>query len=130
MAPALPRPRSYRAGRGHAVLAVVMPCWARSYRAGCGHAVPGWVIPFPSGSCPAGGEPAAEGDGDAARGRQRHAAAEDVEAARLDGAEQREVGAAHDLGREEPTGVGRRQRGPRALVVLAGAPRLEGHELD
>src|SRR4029077_8240889 len=75
-------------------------------------------------------EPAAEGDRDPARGRQGDAVAEHVEAARLDRAKEREIGAAPDLGRKEAPRVDGGQRGPRLLVVLAGAPGLEGHELD
>src|SRR4030095_12266871 len=88
-----------------------------------------WARMTSGQSSPPGADPAPERDADAAVGRQGHAPVEDVEAARFDGAQQGEVGAPHDLGREEAPRVARRKRGPRALVVLAGARGLEGHEI-
>ena len=68
-------------------------------------------------------EPAADRDREAARRRTGSPAGEDVEAPRLDGPQQREVGAAHDLGGEEAARVGRGERGPaRARSTRGRAP--------
>src|SRR6266511_4957959 len=66
---------------------------------------------------PARPQPAREGDAEPPIGGQRHPLAEDLETARLHGAQEGEVGAPHDLGCEEAARVGRRQRRPGALVI-------------